>query len=329
MFPLNSSNCWKLLKPFHYIETFLESELECLKRERIGQSAAKFFQKDNNMFKKYKDTDYLIYDDGRCYSLKTNRFLTPKMSVKYPTYNLTIDGKKKQKKVHRLVAETFLPQPEGKEIVNHIDGDTYNFNLSNLEWVDEKENSRHAVNTGLRPAANMTINRFVGNLDGEEWRPVQDFPLYVISSLGRVMNISTKRLLKHYKNNSGGYYTVNLWKNDKGHNKTVHRLVYEAFSGEKVEKGFVINHIDGDKENNNFKNLEKITYQENNLHAAYAIKTNKSTKEVLQLDEDLNILKAFNSIAQAQRELNISNISRAIKNEGKAGGFYWKFRFND
>lgn len=46
------------------------------------------------MFKQYKDTPYDIYDDGRCYSHLSNKFLTPKMSVTYPTYNLTINGKK-------------------------------------------------------------------------------------------------------------------------------------------------------------------------------------------------------------------------------------------
>ena len=40
-----------------------------------------------------------------------------------------------------MVAEAFLPREEGKEIVNHIDGDTHNFKLNNLEWVTLKENS--------------------------------------------------------------------------------------------------------------------------------------------------------------------------------------------
>lgn len=93
------------------------------------------------MFKQYKDTPYDIYEDGRCYSHLSNKFLTPKMSVKYPTYNLTINGKKKNVKIHRMVAETFLPLVDGKEIVNHKDGDTHNFNINNLEWVTASENS--------------------------------------------------------------------------------------------------------------------------------------------------------------------------------------------
>lgn len=109
--------------------------------------------------KQYKNTPYTIYEDGRCWSNLRNKFLTPKMSSKYPTYNLTINGKKKQIKVHRLVAETFLPNPEDKPIVNHKDGDTHNYHLSNLEWATAKENSNHAYNIGLTKPSEKTNKR--------------------------------------------------------------------------------------------------------------------------------------------------------------------------
>lgn len=99
--------------------------------------------------KQYLNSDYIIYEDGRCYSNKSHKFLTPQMTVKYPTYNLTLDGIKKKTKIHRMVAETFIDNPENKPIINHIDGDTHNFHISNLEWVTESENSKHARATGL------------------------------------------------------------------------------------------------------------------------------------------------------------------------------------
>jgi hypothetical protein len=87
--------------------------LDGLKKIKIIQwtiSSQNFIKKETkNMFKQYLNTNYDIYDDGRCYSHKSNKFLTPKMSLKYPTYNLTIQGKKKSVKIHRMVAETFLP----------------------------------------------------------------------------------------------------------------------------------------------------------------------------------------------------------------------------
>ena len=65
----------------------------------------------------------------------------------YPTVN--INGK--QRKVHRLVAEHFLPPPDdaAKTVVNHIDGNKRNSHVTNLEWCTPSQNSQHAHDTGL------------------------------------------------------------------------------------------------------------------------------------------------------------------------------------
>ena len=60
-----------------------------------------------------------------------------------------IDGKKTIKSVHRLVAETFIPNKLNKQEVNHIDGNKANNNVNNLEWVTSSENKNHACRTGL------------------------------------------------------------------------------------------------------------------------------------------------------------------------------------
>lgn len=49
------------------------------------------------------------------------------------------------KYVHRIVAEAFIPNPEGKRTVNHIDGDKWNNHVDNLEWATYEENQKHYI----------------------------------------------------------------------------------------------------------------------------------------------------------------------------------------
>ena len=55
--------------------------------------------------------------------------------------------------IHRLVAETFIPNLDGKSEINHIDGDKYNNNVTNLEWCTHSENGLHAFRLGLHKPA--------------------------------------------------------------------------------------------------------------------------------------------------------------------------------
>ena len=89
---------------------------------------------------------------------------------------------------------------------------------------------------------------------------------YLISKTGKVLNSKTGRILKPIKTQDG-YLKVNLSHNNKTYNKKIHILVAKAFITNSIVTYNMINHIDGDKCNNNYKNLEWCDNSYNQLHA--------------------------------------------------------------
>ncbi len=90
--------------------------------------------------KRYKDTPYFITEDGKVFRNKKELKI---YKGNYSTLKLSINNVAKTRAVHRLVAETYIPNPENKPEVNHWDGDTHNNNVNNLFWVTTSENQRH------------------------------------------------------------------------------------------------------------------------------------------------------------------------------------------
>lgn len=87
--------------------------------------------------------------DGRCY-IKHESLLNGSVDEDgYIRVGLTKDRKTKEIFIHRLVALTFIPNPENKPQVNHKDGIKHHNMLSNLEWATDKENVIHAIKNGL------------------------------------------------------------------------------------------------------------------------------------------------------------------------------------
>ena len=89
--------------------------------------------------------DYLIYDDGRVWSRRrkgaNGRFLKPQKNRQgYHTVKLSREGKPKTLPVSRLVALHYIPNPENKAEVDHIDRNPLNNHVSNLRWATRQEN---------------------------------------------------------------------------------------------------------------------------------------------------------------------------------------------
>ena len=97
--------------------------------------------------------DYEVSTDGRVRSHKGNNpaILKPRVTHDgYIWYSLCKNGKGYTKRANRLVAEAFIPNPDKKNTVNHIDGDKQNNNVSNLEWATRSEQMSHAYKLGLK-----------------------------------------------------------------------------------------------------------------------------------------------------------------------------------
>ena len=112
-------------------------------------------------------------------------------------------GKRKSYLVHRLVAKYFIPNPDNKEQVNHIDGDKLNNHYSNLEWVTPKENMAHALKAGLHKRYNnQTYKGKFGSEHNRSMRITCNGVLYNgISEASRLTGISVSTISMALKQN--------------------------------------------------------------------------------------------------------------------------------
>jgi hypothetical protein len=161
----------------------------------------------------------------------------------------------------------------------------------------------------------------------EVFVPIKGYEgLYEISNYGNVKSLkfNKERIMRNRKV-TGGYLEVELYRDSVSKACRVHRLVGDAFL-EKFEGKIVINHKDGNKENNHVSNLEWCTYSHNNQHA-YDTKLNDRVIPVNQYALNGMFIRKWDSIQQASNELSIqkSGISKCTKGQQKTcGGYLWK-----
>jgi hypothetical protein len=204
---------------------------------------------------------YKISNLGRVKSLKRKSLVADKIIREYGSLiRLVKNNIIIFRKIHILLAEHFIPNPNNETYVRFIDGNPLNKSINNLAWGQLDLDS----------------------LDNEIWKDIIGYEgLYKISNLGRVKSLSRKyvigdKIIKPFKHGTNkNYYSISLQTYDRRYPKKfkLHRLIAEHFIPNPDNKS-LINHIDSNPSNNSINNLEWVDVRENMCHSQISKKNN-------------------------------------------------------
>ena len=146
--------------------------------------------------------NYLVSKTGLLKNKKTGRVLHPVPDKDgYLRAVLVENGVRHAVRVHRVVCETFNPNPDNKPMVNHKDGNPQNNNADNLEWVTNKENLQHAIRLGLfTPSGDNANYAKITYSIAENIRKLYAEGTYNKCQLGKMFGVS-RTLIKYVVNN--------------------------------------------------------------------------------------------------------------------------------
>ena len=275
---------------------------------------------------------YECSTEGRIRNKTTCKLLKPsKCCSGYAVSNI----RSKNLKFHRIIAQTFLPNFEDKDTVEHKDDNKLNNRVYNLKWATPKEQQQYVKDKKSRqsqPGVKIGTN-VLNNLKDEIWKNITNYPEYEVSNMGRI-KYPIRKSIKPYKmrityggSSSDGYKTFEL-RNSNGKKKiAIHRLVAQEFVSN-PDNYVIVNHKDGDKKNNQFENLEWCSKSQNTQHA-YDNDLISGKRKIYQLDINNNIIKEWDTIKDAYEKLKLSRtaINSVLSGRNKtSGGYYWCYK---
>jgi len=155
--------------------------------------------------KRFRETDYFVTENGDVFRKWGEQYKKLKQHIcEYKCVNIYTGSVASVKlmKVHRIIAECYIPNPENKPEVNHKDGNKLNNEVSNLEWSTRKENSDHALENGLYPkGVDKPTSKFTKkDIEYIRNNHIPKHKKYGARALSREFNVSIRTMAKIINN---------------------------------------------------------------------------------------------------------------------------------
>lgn len=228
---------------------------------------------------------YWISSEGRAWSEKTNRFLTPSQvseKDKHQKYSITENNVKKRYFIHRLVMMTFCPinNPENYQ-VNHIDGDPTNNRLENLEWTTEKENKKHykeVVIPNRRKSGNFNLGAQPKNI--KVTFPDGRVNYYIgIAQVLKDLNISSATFLRWREEKTGPVEIEYVDEIPEGYQNQHQEIIKKS-----IPRAVLVKYRDCEKEYSNGREADRdLGLKEGTINLWAKRETNKQTPTMRKL----------------------------------------------
>jgi hypothetical protein len=260
---------------------------------------------------------YQVSNLGRIKSIKSDIIMKQNFKKNgYLNIKLCKNNKEYYLSVHRIVAENFIDNPDNKPQVNHINKVKSDNRLENLEYVTLSENMIHSSLTQKKGVKKNNRNYIIENLENEVWRRIKGHDMYEVSNMGRVKSFKLKNpylmriKVKEYSSIIIDNTTYNI-----------HRLVAINFINNPDLNKNIVNHINGDKNDNRVVNLEWVTASQNTKK--YINSDRNKTKRGSELNyskiSEEDVINIYNMKGRHVDIAKIYNISRqsvcGIKNK--------------